>query len=96
MTNQATRLPVAAKVRSRAQEAIVEMSGPAAALSPLGATHNLVVEFEPADGAAWEDVDDALRRGVLRLAVRLADAAAAADTEPDAVETVTGGTAAHP
>ncbi len=87
---------VAAGHLPRAQEAIVEMAGPAAALSPLGATHNLVVEFEPADGAAWEDVDDALRRGVLRLAVRLADAAAAADTEADAVETLTGGTAGHP
>jgi glycine reductase len=83
---------VAAGYLPRAQEAIVEMSGPAAAFSPLGATHNLVVEFEPAAGAAWEDVDDAVRRGLLRLAVRLADAAAAAGSGPDAVETVTGGT----
>jgi glycine reductase len=82
---------VAAGYLPRAQEAIVDMSGPAAALSPLGATHNLVVEFEPADGAAWEDVDDALRRGLLRLAVRLADVAAAAASPPDAVEIVTGG-----
>ncbi|MDQ1507724.1 MAG: glycine reductase complex component subunit alpha and beta [Actinomycetota bacterium] len=82
---------VAAGYLPRAQEAIVEMSGPAAALSPLGGTHNLVVEFEPTDGAAWEDVDDALRRGVLRLAVRLADAAAAGDGPPDAVEAVSGG-----
>ena len=82
---------VAAGYLPRAQEAIVDMSGPAAALSPLGATHNLVVEFEPADGAAWEDVDDALRRGLLRLAVRLADAAAGGDSPPDDVEVVTGG-----
>jgi sarcosine reductase len=87
---------VAAGYLPRAQEAIVEMSGPAAALSPLGATHNLVVEFEPAEGAAWEDVDDALRRGVLRLAVRLADAAAGGDAPPDAVEVVTGGTSGRP
>ncbi len=66
---------VAAGYLPRAQEAVVEMSGPAAALSPLGATHNLVVEFTPADGAPWEDVDRALRRGVLALAVHLADAA---------------------
>ncbi|MEN3314047.1 MAG: glycine reductase complex component subunit alpha and beta [Acidimicrobiaceae bacterium] len=68
----------------RAQEAVVEMSGPAAALSPLGATHNLVVEFTPAEDAPWEDVDRALRGGALRLAVHLADAAL--DTPPDAEE----------
>ncbi len=82
---------VAAGYLPRAQEAIVDMSGPAAELSPLGATHNLVVEFEPAEGAAWEDVDDALRRGLLRLAVRLAEAGL--DAPPDAVEAVPGGTA---
>ncbi len=75
---------VAAGYLPRAQEAVVDMSGPAAALSPLGATHNLVVEFEPADGAAWEDVDEALRRGTLALAARLAEAALHA--EPDSVE----------
>jgi glycine reductase len=60
------------------------MAGPAAPLSPLGATHNLVVEFEPAAGAAWEDVDDALRRGLLRLAARLAETTL--DASPDSVE----------
>jgi glycine reductase len=80
---------VAAGYLPRAQEAIVDMSGPAAGLSPLGATHNLVVEFEPADGAAWEDVDDALRRGLLRLAVHLADAGL--DSPADTVEVVPGG-----
>jgi len=68
----------------RAQEAVVDMSGPAAPLSPLGATHNLVVEFDPAEGAAWEDVDEALRRGALALAARLAEAAV--DAPPDSVE----------
>ncbi|HEX8769564.1 MAG TPA: glycine/sarcosine/betaine reductase component B subunit [Acidimicrobiales bacterium] len=66
---------VAAGFLPRAQEALIDMSGPAAPLSPLGQTHNLVVEFDPADGAAWEDVDAALRRGVLSLAARLAEAA---------------------
>ena len=75
---------VAAGYLPRAQEGLVDLSGPAAPLSPLGATHNLVVEFRPAAGAAWEDVDDALRRGLLRLAVRLADAAV--DAPPDTVE----------
>ncbi|HUR18218.1 MAG TPA: glycine/sarcosine/betaine reductase component B subunit [Acidimicrobiales bacterium] len=68
----------------RAQEAVIDMSGPAAALSPLGATHNLVVEFEPAPDALWEDVDTALRHGSLALAVLLAGAAV--DAPPDAVE----------
>jgi sarcosine reductase len=81
---------VAAGFLPRAQEALIEMSGPAAELSPLGLTHNLVVEFDPAldaeGGAAWENVDAALRRGMLRVAARLADAAAAAGTEPDEVE----------
>ncbi len=68
----------------RAQEALVELSGPAAALSPLGATHNLVVEFTPAPDAGWDRVDAALRTGALRLAARLAQAAL--DAEPDEVE----------
>ena len=75
---------VAAGHLPRAQEAVVDMSGPAAALSPLGGTHNLVVEFTPADGAPWEDVDRALRRGLLRLAARLAEAAL--EAPPDDVE----------
>jgi glycine reductase len=83
---------VAAGFLPRAQEALVEMSGPAAELSPLGRTHNLVVEFEPAldaeGGAAWENVDAALRRGMLRVAARLADAAAAAGAPPDEVEEI--------
>ena len=75
---------LAAGYLPRAQEAIIDMSGPAAPLSPLGATHNLVVEFEPADDAAWEDVDTALRRGLVAVAAHLAEAAL--DAEPDAVE----------
>ena len=81
---------VAAGYLPRAQEGLVDLSGPAAPLSPLAATHNLVVEFTPADGAAWEDVDDALRRGLLRLAVLLADAAL--DAPPDDVEPVPAAT----
>ena len=75
---------VAAGYLPRAQEAVVDLSGPAAAMSPLGSTHNLVLEFTAADGAEWEDVDRALRRGVLALAARLAEAAL--DAEPDEVE----------
>ena len=68
----------------RAQEAVIDMSGPAADLCPLSKTVNLVVEFEPAEGAAWEDVDVALRLGSLRLAAHLAEAGL--DVEPDEVD----------
>jgi glycine reductase len=68
----------------RAQEGLVDLSGPAAPLSPLGATHNLVVEFAPAPGSGWDLVDIALRRGSLRLAAWLAGAAL--EHEPDAIE----------
>jgi glycine reductase len=68
----------------RAQEALVDLIGPAAPLSPLGAAHNLVIEFTPAPGASWERVDSALRRGALRLAASLAEAAL--DASPDDVE----------
>ena len=68
----------------RAQEAVVDMTGPAAELSPFGSTHNLVVEFTPAPDADWADVDDALRRGALALAARLAETAV--DAAPDLVE----------
>jgi sarcosine reductase len=79
----------------RAQEAVLQMSGAGAELSPLSGTHNIVVEFEPAPGAAWEQVAGALRLGVLRLAAHLAQAALAAT--PDWVDelrpalTVSGG-----
>ena len=75
---------IAAGYLPRAQEAVIDMSGPAAALSPLAATHNLVVEWTPAEDASWEDVDRALRRGLVKLAAHLAEAAL--DAAPDAVE----------
>ena len=68
----------------RAQEAVIDMSGPAGPLSPLSATHNLVIEWTPTEDAFWEDVDHALRRGLVKVAAHLAEAAL--DAEPDAVE----------
>ncbi len=65
----------------RNQEGLVDMSGPAAALSPFGGTRNVVVEFDRAEGASFEEVDDAVRRGLLRLAVHLADAAVEAPAD---------------
>lgn len=79
---------VAAGFLPRAQEAVVDMSGPAGPLSPVGTTHNVVVEFTPAPGAAWEAVYEALRKGTLALAARLAEAALS--SEPDAVEQLPG------
>lgn len=79
---------VAAGFLPRAQEAVADLSGPAAALSPLGSAHNLVVEFSPAPGASWEAVEAALRRGLCRLAAWLASAAL--DAPPDAVEALPG------
>jgi sarcosine reductase len=79
---------VAAGYLPRAQEAVVDMSGPAADLSPLGSTHNLVLEFVPTERARWEDVDEAVRRGTLALAAYLAEAAL--DAPPDAVEELPG------
>ena len=67
----------------RAQEAVVDMVGPAAELSPFGSTHNLVIEFTPAQDADWAEVDDALRRGSLAVAAHLAEAALGAP--PDEV-----------
>jgi len=79
---------VAAGYLPRAQEAVIDMSGPGQPLSPFGATHNLVVEFTPADGASWEAVDAAVRVGVLRLAALLAEAAL--DARPNEVQTLRG------
>ncbi len=75
---------VAAGYLPRAQEAIAELSGPGGALSPLGSTHNLVVEFTPADGADWVEVDRGLRAGLVAAAQRLGQAAEG--VAPDATE----------
>ncbi len=75
---------MAAGFLPRAQEAVIDMSGPAAPMSPLAATHNLVIEWTPAENADWVDVDVALRKGLVRVAAHLAEAAL--DAEPDAVE----------
>jgi sarcosine reductase len=68
----------------RNQEGLIDMSGPAAELSPFGRTNNVVIEFDRAADASWQEVEVALRRGLLRVAVHLADAAV--DAAPDAIE----------
>ena len=74
---------LAAGFLPRNQEGLIDMSGPAAELSPFARTHNVVVEFDPAPDASWVDVEAAVRRGLLRLAVHLADAAAEAPADAD-------------
>jgi glycine reductase len=68
----------------RNQEGLIDMSGPAAERSPFARTNNVVIEFDRADDASWQDAEVAVRRGLLRLAVHLADAAV--DAAPDAIE----------
>jgi glycine reductase len=68
----------------RNQEGLIDMSGPAAERSPFARTNNVVIEFDRADDASWQDAEVAVRRGLLRLAVHLADAAV--DAPPDAIE----------
>lgn len=75
---------VAAGYLPRAQESLVQMSGASAELSPLGHTINLVIEFGPSEAAPWDEVDDALRKGMLRVAAALAEAAL--DSPPGSVE----------
>lgn len=77
---------IAAGYLPRAQEAVIEMSGPGAALTPFGETHNLVVEFTRAEDAPWERVDAAIRLGLLKIAALLAEAAL--DASPDDVVTL--------
>jgi glycine reductase len=68
----------------RNQEGLIDMSGPASQRSPFGRTNNVVIEFDRADDASWQEAEIAVRRGLLRLAVHLADAAV--DAAPDAIE----------
>ncbi|HJT03808.1 MAG TPA: glycine/sarcosine/betaine reductase component B subunit [Pseudonocardiaceae bacterium] len=75
---------LAAGYLPRNQEGLIDMAGPAAERSPFGRTNNVVIEFDRADDASWQEAEVAIRRGVLRLAVHLADAAVAAS--PDVVE----------
>ena len=75
---------LAAGYLPRNQEGLIDMSGPAAQRSPVARTNNVVIEFDRADGASWQDAEVAVRRGLLRLAVHLADAAV--DAPPDTIE----------
>ena len=64
--------------------ACIDMSGPAAALTPFSQTHNVVVSAWPRPSAGRAEYLAALRLAGLRAAIHLGRAAR--DAEPDAVE----------
>jgi glycine reductase complex component B subunit alpha and beta len=64
--------------------ALIDMSGPAAALTELARTHNVVISARPAPGVGRSEYLGAIRLAALRAAVYLARAAR--ETEPHATE----------
>jgi glycine reductase len=64
--------------------AVIDMSGPAALLSPFAGTHNVVISARPASSAGRSEYLAAVRLAGLRAAVYLARAARGVD--PDRVE----------
>jgi glycine reductase len=64
--------------------ALIDMSGPAAALTAFAHTHNVVISAWPASGVGRSDYLSAMRLAGLKAAVYLARAAR--DAEADAVE----------
>jgi sarcosine reductase len=64
--------------------AVIDMSGPAARLSPYAQTHNVVISAWPARGVGRSEYLAAIRRAGLQAAVLLARAARSA--APDTVE----------
>jgi glycine reductase len=51
----------------RNQEGLIDMSGPAAERSPFARTNNVVIEFDRADDASWQDAEVAVRRRTSRV-----------------------------
>lgn len=66
------------------KEAIVDMSGPAAPLSPFSRTLNVVLVVRVRGGLTYREYDEAIRKAGLRAAVYLAEASRGLD--PDRVE----------
>ena len=64
--------------------AVIDMTGPTAALSAFGATHNLVISAWPAPGVGRSEYLAAVRLAALKAAVHLARAAR--EAKPDRVE----------
>jgi glycine reductase len=82
---RATHDPAALEVQPDG-DAVVDMGGPAAALSRWSQTTNLVLEFECDPDTPLADLDVSLRRAALSAARRLADATVGATA--DEVETI--------
>lgn len=68
------------------QEALVDMAGPGAEVSPFATTRNVVLRFEPAPGADPVEADRAIRLATLRTARDLA--AAVREHGPERVERI--------
>ena len=64
--------------------AVIDMAGPTAAMSPFGATHNLVISAWPSPSTGRSEYLAAIRLAALKAAVQLARAAS--EAEPDRVE----------
>jgi len=62
----------------RAQEAVIDVAGPGAVLSPLAKDLLLVLEFAPAGGAPWDRYEAAIRLAMLRVAAHLGEVATSA------------------
>jgi len=67
------------------KEAIVDMSGPAAAFTPFASTLNVVLTFKVCPGLSYAEYDAAIRHAGLRAAVHLAEVTR--DLPPHEVET---------
>lgn len=70
----------------RAQEALIDMAGPGAQVSPLAKETLLVLEFTPVAGANWGEYEAAIRLAVLKVAAHLGEIARSAP--PDETQEV--------
>jgi glycine reductase len=55
------------------QEAIIDLAGPGAELTPFGSLTNVVLTFRPAEGTGHVQLDEAVRRTTLAVAELLAE-----------------------
>jgi glycine reductase len=67
-----------------AKEAILDMAGPAAPLTPFSRTLNVVLVFRVRDGLTYAEYDEAIRKAGLRASVYLAETSRGRD--PDQLE----------